>query len=94
MEIHTEKLPFDVAREALTVIKFFQVSFSSGPDFQHIFEKTLLSLRPAARNAKMRDGLTSTSDHKFLMIFADALEQSNKPGVYSNPFGVEKQIQQ
>ena len=83
------KLPYDLAREAMTVLEFFQVPFSSGHEYQKIFQETLLTLRVAARNAQSRGDQTSNTDHKFLMMFADTLEQSNKPGLYANHFGAK-----
>lgn len=73
----------------MTVLEFFRVPFSSRHDYQKIFQDTLLTLRLAARNAESRRDETSNNDHKFLMMSADALEQSNKPVVYDNHFGAK-----
>lgn len=78
------KSAYDVAREAMTALEFFQVPYSSGPEFRRIQEEVLFTVRNAARNAQARGDGQSNGDHKFLMMFADALEQSGKPGAYTN----------
>jgi hypothetical protein len=70
------KSAYDVARDAMTTLEFFQVPYSSSEPYQRIFAEVLMTVRLAAGNANNHDG------KKFLLGFADTLEHANQPGVY------------
>jgi hypothetical protein len=86
------KSVFDVAREAMTVLEFFQVPYSSGVEYQRIHSEVLFTIRNAANNEQRQGTGNSNNNYKFLMMLADALEQSNKPGVYEDHFGVVESL--
>jgi hypothetical protein len=74
LEIEMSKSAYDVARDSLTTIEFFRVPYSSSDSFQRIFAEVLMTVRLAGRNS------VNQGDKKFLLGFADTLEEASKPG--------------
>lgn len=71
------KSPYDVAREALAALEFFQTSYASGQDFQRVHAEIVAVLRAQAQNYNSNIGAK-----KFLLGLADTLVDANKPGEY------------
>ncbi len=71
---------FDLAREAMTSLEFFRGHYSSGDQYQQHFQQVLGMLRGGAANAFSKG--EQYGDKKFLLAFADALEQANRSGEY------------
>jgi len=68
---------YDVAREALATLEFFQTTYSSGEEFQRVHAHVVGVLRAQAQNYNSNIG-----DKKFLLGLADTLVEANKPGEY------------
>jgi hypothetical protein len=70
------KSAYDVARDAMTTLDFFRVPYASSEPYQRILAEVLMTVRLAARNTEENGG------KKFLLGFADTLEDANNPGLY------------
>ena len=68
---------FEVAKAAMDAIELYRGHYSSGQPYQDRLNELLGIIRANAQRATIEN-----DDQKFLLGFADALEEANKPGKY------------
>jgi hypothetical protein len=69
---------FEIAQQAMTSILFYRRHYASGQKFQERFQEMLSMLRAAGEASSSEN----YGDKKFLNLFADTLELTNKAGEY------------
>ena len=70
---------FDFAVKAMGALEMYREMYASGAEYQHELSHVLNTLRMRAETLKSGG---DASEKKFLMAFADALEEANEPGEY------------
>lgn len=70
---------FAYAIRAMGALEMYREMYSSGGEYQHELNHVLNTLRMRAETMKENHEI---SDRNFILAFADALEESNKPTAY------------
>mgnify|MGYP007037738627 CR=1 FL=1 len=71
---------YEVAKEAFAILQFYAESYASSAPYQAELAKVIEELKSKA-NSYPQD---NTRAKNFLLAFADALLQENKPGEYKS----------